>query len=120
MGFEDRELSILLADDVTLRELNRRFRNLDRPTDVLSFPMDDPILLGDVAISLDRVRAQAPLYGVSEEEELLRLLVHGILHLAGYDHEKGGPEAQRMMKRQEELVKRLMDKVLRTRDRKGD
>ncbi len=120
MGFKDRELSILLADDETLRDLNRRYRNIDRPTDVLSFPMDDPSLLGDVAISMERVRSQAARYGVTEDEELIRLLVHGILHLAGYDHVRGGRQARRMREKEKELLEKLGRKGFCGQAKRGD
>lgn len=92
------EGALLLADDATLRSLNRDYRSVDRPTDVLAFaqlegaplpdrPPDRPQHLGDIAISVERARRQAVEYGHSVERELGYLLVHGLLHLLGYDHE---------------------------------
>ncbi|UCF29827.1 MAG: rRNA maturation RNase YbeY [bacterium] len=105
LGKADKELSVLITDDEEMRTLNKRFRGIDRTTDVLSFAQEsgaaepaagDSSLLGDVIISMDRAEAQAREYGVSVDEELGRLLVHGVLHLVGYDHEAGDEEASRM------------------------
>ena len=109
MGCTDSELSVLLTDDEEMRDLNSRFRGKDRSTDVLSFPMpqDDPTgdkLLGDVAISIERAREQALSYGATFEEELTRLLIHGTLHLIGYDHVNGGRQAAKMKAKEEELL----------------
>ncbi|PSR28611.1 probable rRNA maturation factor [Sulfobacillus thermosulfidooxidans DSM 9293] len=108
-GLEDAELSIVLTDDSTIHELNRTYRGVDRPTDVLSFSQregedafDDPVL-GDIVISLDRTRQQALEYGHSFERELGFLTVHGILHLLGWDHETPDEE-QRMMAKTEEIL----------------
>ena len=95
------ELSLVVTDDAEIQDLNRRYRQLDRPTDVLSFaqlesPADAAVEqfpttgarhLGDIVISGDRVRAQAIEYGHSQPRELAYLAVHGLLHLLGYDHE---------------------------------
>ncbi|TAK61587.1 MAG: rRNA maturation RNase YbeY [Dehalococcoidia bacterium] len=106
------ELSILLADDPTVHELNRTYRDTDAPTDVLSFAQGEgePFAqpegaarhLGDVAISVDTARRQAGEYGVALQDELAHLLVHGILHLLGYDHEQ--PDDAAAMRLQEERV----------------
>lgn len=77
----------LLTDDRELRRLNRQFLGRDYPTDVLSFPADDEFL-GEIAISVDRAREQAARYGHSLEEELAILMLHGLLHLVGFDHER--------------------------------
>lgn len=104
LGFEDRELSILLTDNDEIRELNREYRGKDKPTDVLSFPMDDECMLGDIVISIEKAVSQAGEFGVSFDEEMARLLVHGLLHLAGYDHVKGGRQAKKMKEKEEELM----------------
>lgn len=104
LGCKGRELSILLTDDEGIRALNRDYRGKDKPTDVLSFPMDDESMLGDVVISMERAREQAVLFKVSEDEELSRLLVHGILHLLGHDHVKGGRQAARMREAEAALI----------------
>jgi len=83
------DIDVLLADDRTLRALNRRWRGLDRATDVLSFArthLPGRRVSGDLAISLERVEEQARRYRVSRGRELARLVVHGALHLAGHDH----------------------------------
>jgi len=91
-GFPALEISLLVTDDEQLRELNRRFMGIDAVTDVLSFPAgeidpDSQILyLGDVALSLPRAAAQAETGGHSLQSELQLLVVHGVLHLSGYDH----------------------------------
>lgn len=83
------ELSILLADDKQLRQLNKQFRGKNKPTDVLSFPAPEEFvdLAGDLAISLDTAQKQAASFNHTLDQELRVLLLHGILHLAGYDHE---------------------------------
>ncbi|HEV8128224.1 MAG TPA: rRNA maturation RNase YbeY [Candidatus Eisenbacteria bacterium] len=88
-------VSIVLTDDETIRALNRDFREVDRPTDVLSFPMTDPaelrdalspVFLGEIYISLDAARAQARASRRAFAREVTHLTVHGILHLLGHDH----------------------------------
>lgn len=94
LGLEDAELSVLLADDTLVHELNRTHRDKDRPTDVLAFPLDEsdapgtpgPRLLGDVVISLDTAGRQARSRHRDLLAEVRFLLAHGILHLVGYDH----------------------------------
>ncbi|HEX2036009.1 MAG TPA: rRNA maturation RNase YbeY [Chloroflexota bacterium] len=105
------EASLLLTDDLTLRDLNHRYRGLDRPTDVLSFPQlegapaalppaGQPLHLGDIAISAPRAREQATAGGRTLARELGYLLVHGVLHLLGFDHQTD--EDQAAMRRVEE------------------
>jgi probable rRNA maturation factor len=83
-----RSTVIVLCSDYVIRKLNRDYRKKDRPTDVLSFPFGDDDLLGEIYISLQRAKIQARRYGLTYEEELKRLLIHGLLHLTGYDHHK--------------------------------
>lgn len=89
-GAEHRELSLLLTDDAEIQELNLRWRGLDRPTDVLSFALDEAGgpegLLGDVVISVETALRQASRRRVSLDQELELLAVHGSLHLLGHDH----------------------------------
>lgn len=102
----DTEISLLLTDDAGIQELNRDYRGKDMPTDVLSFPMEEgemlcqdpslPQLLGDIVINTDRTALRGENYGHSYERELVFLFIHGMLHLLGYDHERG-PEAEREM-----------------------
>lgn len=110
-------LSLSLVGDAAIRRLNREYRGKDRATDVLSFPLLDPsraaraqgsanapeALLGDVVISLDAAERQAATYGATLEREVLRLLIHGVLHLLGYDHE-GAAERRRMVARERRLA----------------
>jgi probable rRNA maturation factor len=91
---DNSELTILLTDDDSLRAMNKRYRGEDKPTDVLSFPMGDPLpgssdlrwYLGDIAISLQTATRQAKAQNHTAESELQLLTIHGVLHLIGYDH----------------------------------
>ena len=110
------ELSISLVSDKKITELNQQYRNRPRPTDVLSFSMREgafsdinPQLLGDVVISVETAKRQAESKGLSLEEEICVLLIHGILHLFGYDHEKSDLKAQAMQKKERDLLL-LMEK----------
>lgn len=92
MGVADSEVHLLITDDLTIRELNRRFRDVDRETDVLSFLDGDELpsgltLLGEIVISLDAAKRQSVEFGHDEIRELSELVLHGVLHLLGYDHE---------------------------------
>ncbi len=92
LGVPRGEVAVLLCDDRTIALLNHRFRGKDKPTDVLSFPSqellpDGTVHLGDLAISLETATRQAERAGHSVERELAILLIHGLLHLCGYDHE---------------------------------
>jgi probable rRNA maturation factor len=108
-GLSECEVSVLLTDDAGIKELNNLYRNIDRPTDVLSFPMKDPYMLGDIVISVERAGEQAARYGVHFDEELARLLVHGTLHLLGCEHVKGGRQAAKMKKKEAELLRGLKE-----------
>lgn len=88
------DVNILITSSREMRELNRRFRKKNTPTDVLSFPSNMPKLAGDIAISADIAAANAAELGHSTETELKILILHGLLHLAGYDHETDGGEMQ--------------------------
>ena len=109
----NQEVSILLTGDKDIRRLNQEFRSIDQPTDVLSFPQnadEDPcipeeIILGDIAVSLDIAKAQAIEHGLDFTEEVILLLIHGILHLLGYDHEISEQEEQKMRNKTRELFK---------------
>jgi rRNA maturation RNase YbeY len=96
------ELSVLLVDDQTIQGLNRQHRKIDSATDVLSFPqMEDgefiSHMLGDVVISVETAKRQAVEHQFSLEQELVLLLLHGLLHLLGYDHERS-PKEEKLMK----------------------
>ena len=100
------ELSLALVTDPEIHDLNRRYRGKDRPTDVLSFPLADalqPSLLGEVVISVETAVRQAQRRGHSLPEELQTLLIHGVLHLLGYDHEVSRSEAIRMHRKEREV-----------------
>ena len=112
-NLEDTELefSVIIVDNKRIHEINKEYRGIDRPTDVISFALEDNEeiefdhyrVLGDIYISIDKVREQAKEYGHSEKRELAFLTVHGFLHLLGYDHMK--PEDEKIMfARQEEIL----------------
>ncbi len=120
------EINVLITDDEGIRDINREQRGIDAPTDVLSFPMfelipgeipedleeaADPdtglIPLGDMALSYERIRAQAKEYGHSVRREAGYLAVHSVLHLLGYDHMDEGPMKAQMRKREEEILAEL-------------
>ena len=114
------EVSVTFTDNEGIRELNRKFRNIDRPTDVLSFPLFDytgeseepPVdefvgMLGDIVISLEQAKKQAEEFGHSFEREAAFLTVHAMRHLLGYDHEAGGDEEADMRRRQREILDRM-------------
>ncbi len=88
------ELSIRITSSAEMRDLNRRFRRKNKPTDVLSFPADTPNLAGDIAISAEIAAANAEELGHSVDTELKILILHGLLHLVGYDHEIDAGEMQ--------------------------
>ncbi len=96
----DGELSIVIVDDAQIQQLNRDYLDRDRPTNVIAFPMREgpfsgvsPHVLGDVVISVDTAHAEATSGDMDFIHRLDQLLIHGILHLFGYDHENGGEEA---------------------------
>lgn len=112
-NLEDTELefSVIIVDNKRIHEINKEYRGIDRPTDVISFALEDNEeiefdhyrILGDIYISIDKVREQAKEYGHSEKRELAFLTVHGFLHLLGYDHMK--PEDEKVMfAKQEEIL----------------
>jgi probable rRNA maturation factor len=115
LGCRDRELSLLFTDDKHIAELNYRFLKRQGPTNVLAFPMRDDDhnapgtpMLGDIVISLDAAMRDAKSIGETLDKTLNRLLVHGLLHLFGYDHEKSEEEARRMDEETERILP-LMD-----------
>ncbi len=85
--YADAEIAILFSDDAKLQSLNKTHRNKDSATDILSFPSDDDDFLGDLALSYDALSAQAAQMAITDAQHLLHLLVHGVLHLLGHDHE---------------------------------
>ena len=118
------EVDVLLTDDDGIHQINRDMRQVDRPTDVLSFPEfeltpgelpgaedADPgtglVPLGDMGLSMERVQAQAKEYGHSNRRELAYLVVHSVLHLLGYDHLDEGPMKAQMREREESIMAEL-------------
>ena len=90
------ELSVRITSNAEMRDMNRRFRQKNKPTDVLSFPSEMPKLAGDIAISVEIATANANQLGHSVETELKILILHGLLHLAGYDHETDDGEMRKL------------------------
>lgn len=116
LSLEGVEIGITLTDNKTIKQLNKQWRNKDKPTDVLSFPMEECIgyryrLLGDVVISLPFAKKQAQEIGLTYKEEILRLLIHGILHLIGYDHEKSEEDERIMFEIQEKIFEKIKEKI---------
>lgn len=114
MGCKTHEISILMTDDAQIRDLNRTYRGIDSPTNVLSFPMQEgrfsdlkPGLLGDVVISCETAQREAEEAGIDLSERMSQLLIHGILHLVGYDHERGDSDEAVMEDKSRELMKIL-------------
>ncbi len=112
------EVNVTFVDNEQIRELNKNFRNKDKSTDVLSFPLGengmfdlnpetDCFQLGDIVISMETAIEQAKSYGHTLEREVAFLTVHSMLHLLGYDHEEGGLEEMRMRAKEEEVLEGL-------------
>lgn len=118
-GFTDSaEISVTFVDDETIRALNKKHRNIDKSTDVLSFPMGEngefdtnldtgAKVLGDIIISIEHAYEQAEKYGHTLQREIGFLTVHSLLHLLGYDHENGGLEAVKMREKEETVLTRV-------------
>lgn len=102
----DAEVSITLIDDKTIHKINKKYRNIDKPTNVLSFELGDDVLLGDIFISLDTVAKEAKGTSVSIEEHTAHMIVHGMLHLQGYDH-LTDKQAKVMEGKEIKILKRL-------------
>lgn len=118
-GFEgNAEVSVRLVDNEEIRKLNNQYRNIDRETDVLSFPLGvdgtydinhdtGDQMLGDIVISVSKAMEQAERYGHSIQREIGYLSVHSMLHLLGYDHEEGGIELLRMREKEEQVLTKI-------------
>lgn len=115
---DNAEISVTFVDDETIHELNKKHRNIDKSTDVLSFPLGEngeydtnldtgAKLLGDIIISIEHAYAQAEKYGHTLQREIGFLTVHSLLHLLGYDHENGGLEAVKMREKEEAVLTRV-------------
>jgi probable rRNA maturation factor len=97
IGKPDSSVTIAFISDQKIRELNRQFRNIDKATDVLSFPSDSRDgEMGDIAISIETAARQAKQSGLTLDGEIAQLLLHGLLHLSGYDHETDNGEMNRL------------------------
>jgi probable rRNA maturation factor len=110
-GRSSAEVSIVFVDDAEMKNLNKNFRRINKPTDVLAFPMNEgkfatinPELLGDIVISVQTANKQADFHDHSLERELTILLIHGLLHLLGYDHNTDSEEAEMKEFEQEYLM----------------
>jgi probable rRNA maturation factor len=115
LGLPEAELSLLLIDDRQIQELNHRFLGRNKPTNVLAFSMREgeysslhPHLLGDLVISIETTKRQSKQSGLNEMEMLTLLLIHGILHLLGYEHKGGKKSAREMAAKQKELFKQVI------------
>jgi len=110
------EISVLICDNTLIKELNNKFRNIDESTDVLSFNqelilLDNIIYAGDIVISLETVKQHADTFNVSIDEELKRVLIHGILHLKGMDHETNSGDEE-MLIFQEKILSDLSGDII--------
>ncbi len=120
----DCEVSVTFTDNDSIREMNAKYRNIDRATDVLSFPMiggDDiatpsPVMLGDIVLSLEKAKEQGEEFGHGYERELAFLCIHSTLHLLGYDHETGD-EDEREMRRRQSAIAALMGLGVKEEDK---
>ncbi len=118
---KDASVSIIVTDAAGIQAMNRQYLGRDRPTNVISFPMNegetiagDPGYLGDIAISADAAISEGEIYGYTPEEMLLLYVIHGILHLSGYNHEGVDEmEANRMEAKQQELFEALLPELAR-------
>jgi probable rRNA maturation factor len=116
LGRDKWDLSVLLCDDKTMTALNFRYRGKETATDVLSFvlnegdsfPATNRYIPGDIVISLDTLKENASRFNISEDEELRRLLIHGILHLDGMDHKTNG-KTEPMLRLQEDILTELAE-----------
>jgi probable rRNA maturation factor len=111
------ELSILFVGDARIRALNRQYLQRDKPTNVLAFPMREgeasgfqPNLLGDLVISVETAKRQSSQFGLNEMSMVTLLMIHGILHLIGYDHERSKKEARQMALKQKQLLQKVLQK----------
>ena len=107
LGLQDRDLSILLTDNKGIARLNKKCFGRDRATNVISFSYLDGFpneLLGDIIISVEEAKIEADRAAIPLHRVLFSLVVHGLVHILGYDHEKGGKEARRMKYRERKLI----------------
>jgi len=114
LGCDAHEISIVITDNYQIQQLNKTYRGLDKPTNVLAFPMQEgqfaditPGLLGDVVISCETAQQEADKANLSLSERMSQLLIHGILHLMGFDHETSQRGARKMEDKSLELLKKI-------------
>ena len=115
LGYDQAEISIVLVDDKYIQRLNKKYLGRDRPTNVIAFsqqegmgPQNDH--LGDVVVSVERARAEAMAASIGDMDRVLELLIHGICHLAGYDHEGVSAEdAKDMFRKEKEILEKIKD-----------
>jgi probable rRNA maturation factor len=102
----DKDIELILTDNNEIQVLNKEYRQIDKPTDVLSFPLEDipGMPLGSIVISIDKAKEGANKFGHSVDEEITLLFIHGLLHLLGYDHEIDNGE---MRKKEAEIIKKF-------------
>ena len=117
LGLLEAELSVLFVDDLQIQALNRQYLRRDKPTNVLAFPMRKgefptlhPHLLGDLVISVETAKRQSNRFGLDEMEMLILLMIHGVLHLIGYEHEGAKKAARQMAIKQKELFHSVIRK----------
>lgn len=109
-GYKAYEIALLIVRDPEMQQINRERRGIDKPTDVLSFPVSDNLIelpfaiLGEIVIDADVLVRQAKEVGHGELDEFYRLLVHGILHLFGFDHETNSEDAEKMRTKEDECL----------------
>ena len=104
--YKNSEVSITLVNDAEIKKINKKYRGINKPTNVLSFELDDDVLLGDIFISLDTVRREAKSENISVAEHTAHMIVHGVLHLLGYDH-LNDKDAEKMEKKETAILKKL-------------
>ncbi len=114
MGYHNTLLSILITDDIDIAKLNKIYLDRDGATNVIAFPMDKtsisdmmPHILGDIAISVETAEKESRVAEIDFDTRFFQLLIHGILHLAGYDHEKDEQEAGVMERKSDELFEKI-------------
>jgi probable rRNA maturation factor len=117
VGRADAELSLALIGNSEMQRLNAKYRRKNYPTDVLSFPIDETFpstrrQLGDVVISVEKAREQAKERGRTHNQEMVTLLIHGIVHLLGYDHERSARDARVMKRLENKLFRELCEQGL--------
>jgi len=117
-GLLEAELSLLFVNDLQIQVLNQRYLRRDKPTNVLAFPMRKgefstlhPHLLGDIVISVETAKRQSNRFGLNEMGMIILLMVHGVLHLIGYEHEGTKKGAREMAVRQRELLQRVIQET---------